>query len=334
MNIIIDSNAGETKLQQLINGLLQYINAGCTEGDILPSVNALSKQLGISRDTVFKAYSELKRRKVVDSTPTRGYFVNRDINKVLLLLDYYSPFKDIVYREFERNLDSTWSIDLVFHHYNQNLFDSVILECVGRYNYFIVMNIDTKTLKIAESLKKLDPSKLLLLDIPIEDWQSFDQTKYNFLWQDFDNSVFEALNSLSNEISAYKKFNLIYTNKLQHPTSTLKAYEKFCKQINLEANIITDTENLTVSTGEAYFILRQSDLYTLLTACKKNGLSIGNDIGILAYNDIPLYEFVSCGITVISANFKKMGKLASEFVLTGKPIQQIIYAETIKRQSI
>lgn len=334
MNIVIDPNSGETKLQQLINGLLHYIKTGCTEGDILPSVNILSKQLEISRDTVFKAYSELKRRKIVDSTPTRGYFVNRDINKVLLLLDYYSPFKDIVYREFERNLDATWSIDLVFHHYNQNLFDAVILESIGRYNYFIVMNIDTKTLKISESLKKLDPAKLLLLDIPIEDWQSFDQSKYNYLWQDFNTSVFEALSHLSAEIKAYKNFNLVFTNKLQHPTSTLKAYEQFCKLINREANIITNTDNLQVTAGDAYFILRQSDLYTLLSACKTQNLTIGKNIGILAYNDIPLYEFVSCGITVISVNFKKMGKLASEFVTSGQSIQQIILAETIKRNSI
>ncbi|MFC2138141.1 GntR family transcriptional regulator [Bacteroidota bacterium] len=162
IDISIVSNSGETKLQQLTNELLRVINTQYKEGEGLPSVNVLSKDLEVSRDTVFKAYCELKRRKIVDSTPTKGYFVSRDIKKVLLILDYYSPFKDVVYREVENNLDDSYSIDLVFHHYNKKLFESVILESAGRYNAYIVMNFDTKNLEISNILKKIDSSKLQL----------------------------------------------------------------------------------------------------------------------------------------------------------------------------
>ena len=42
---------------------------------MLPSVNQIMNECQLSRDTVFKAYAELKKRGVVESVPNRGYFV-------------------------------------------------------------------------------------------------------------------------------------------------------------------------------------------------------------------------------------------------------------------
>lgn len=333
-NICIDSNTGETKLQQLTNALLSLINTSYSEGDVLPSVNVLSKKLQVSRDTVFKAYSELKRRKIVDSTPTKGYFVNRDIKKVLLILDFYSPFKDIVYREIENNLDETYSIDLVFHHYNEHLFESVILESAGRYNVYIVMNIDTKNLTISNILKKIDPAKLLLLDIPINKWKDFQKEKYNYVWQNFDEAVYTSLSKIRNRINKYSSFHIIIPDHLQHPIITLHAFNKFCEENKIPGFVINSSKDIDVSDNEAYFILRQRDLYTVLSQCKDKKYKVGKNVGILAYNDSPLYEFVSNGITVISTDFKEMGKKASQFIKNGINIKETIQTRIILRKSL
>jgi len=236
INIYQDSN--ETKVQQLINELIRIINTQLNMGDILPSINTLSRDLGISRDTIFKAYSELKRRKIVDSTPTKGYFVCKEMNKVLLFLDFYSPFKDIVYREIESKLGSAYSIDLIFHHYNFNLFESIILQSVGRYNTYVVMNFDTQNLEICKVLKKIESSKLLLLDIPVENWKDFEKVKYNYLWQDFNQAVYNSLSSISNKFKAYQNFRIIYPEKLKHPAITLEAYKRFCDDFQIQSGII------------------------------------------------------------------------------------------------
>jgi DNA-binding transcriptional regulator YhcF (GntR family) len=333
-DISIDPNSVETKLQQLINELLRIIQTRCSQGDVLPSVNTLSKELNISRDTVFKAYSELKNRNLVGSNPTKGYFVNHDINKVLLLLDYYSPFKDVVYREFEKNLDESYSIDLVFHHYNKKLFDTVILESIGRYNTWIVMNFDTQKFELSGILSKIDPAKLLLIDIPVEQWKGFDKEKCNYIWQDFDEAVYHAFQNISEKICKYKVFHFLNPDKIKQPASTIKAYKKFCADSNIKSNIIRSSRDLNVLKGDAYFILRQMDLYIILSQCKEKNLEVGKDVGILAYNDIPLYEFVSCGITVISTDFKKMGLLASQFVKGQLRLKETLPTRTIIRNSL
>jgi len=332
--ISIQVNSGETKLQQLINELLRTINTQYKQGDVLPSVNTLNKELGISRDTVFKAYRELKRRKIVDSTPAKGYYVNRELKKILLLLDFYSPFKDIVYREIEKKLDTTYSIDLVFHHYNRKLFDSVILESAGRYNAYIVMNFDTKRLEISNILKKIDPSKLLLLDIPVENWKDFDKTKYNYVWQDFDEAVFHSLIKIKNRIKRYRVFYIVNPDRLKHPDITIEAFYRFCRKNKVKCNAIDSSADLKVIDGDCYFILRQRDLNAVLSQCVENNFKPGKNIGILAYNDSPLYEFVSCGITVISTDFKKMGEKASQFIIEGKNMKEIIPTKIILRKSL
>ena len=112
-------NQAKTKLQQLIDAIADSINRGDFKlGDPLPSVNELSRKYLVSRDTVFKAYTELKRRGMIDSTPAKGYFVADSTNKVFLFLDSFSPFKDVLYNSLIKSLPHNYKVDLVFHHYN------------------------------------------------------------------------------------------------------------------------------------------------------------------------------------------------------------------------
>ena len=332
--ISLNGTSSETKLQQLTNEIIRVIHTELKEGDSLPSVNALSRSLNISRDTVFKAYRELKRRRIVDSTPTKGYFVNREMNRVLLLLDYYSPFKDLVYQEIGKNLMGKFSLDLVFHHYNKNLFESIILESIGWYNNYVIMNFDTQEFEISEVLRKIDPSKLLLLDIPVYRWKNFTREKYSYIWQNFDDAVYDCLNDISERLKHYKSLHLIIPDHLQHPPVTVQAFEKFCMVKKIPHEVITTAKDIQLKRGDAYFVLRENELATILYLSRKEGLRVGEDIGILAYNDTPIYEFVASGISVISTDFREMGRKAGSFIQNGKAIREIIPTKVILRKSL
>lgn len=333
-NISIDKKSNTTKFQQLIDEIIRIVNTDLKEGDALPSVNEISQLLDISRDTVFKAYKELKQRGIVDSTPAKGYFVGREMNRVLLLLDYYSPFKDMVYQEIERGLDKSYSIDLVFHNYNTHLYESVILQSTGRYNAYIIMNIDTKKFIINESIKKLDPSKILFLDIPVYKWKSFKENNYSYIWQNFNEAVYNSLCAINTYISKYKMFYLLLPEDLQHPRITINAFEKFCLEFNINNKIIKSLDNIKISKGDAFFVFQQKDLTSLLEMNKEYKLEPGKEIGILAYNDTPIYEFVASGITVISADFREMGRKAVKFIKDGRKIQETISTDLIIRNSL
>ena len=84
-----------SKVTQLADALSQAISRKeFLEGDSLPSINQLSAHYGVSRDTVFKAFLDLRERGLIDSTPGKGYYVTSQVTNVLLLLDQYTPFKE------------------------------------------------------------------------------------------------------------------------------------------------------------------------------------------------------------------------------------------------
>ena len=77
-----------SKVTQLADTLSQAISMKkFREGDSLPSINQLSAEYGVSRDTVFKAFLDLRERGLIDSTPGKGYYVTSQVTNVLLLLD-------------------------------------------------------------------------------------------------------------------------------------------------------------------------------------------------------------------------------------------------------
>ena len=109
-----------TKVKQLADLLSQEISMGKYKSNCtLPSINKLSREYQVSRDTVFKAFIDLKDRGIIDSTPGKGYYVTNKLTNILLLLDEYSPFKYSLYNSFIKKLSINYKVDLLFHQYNE-----------------------------------------------------------------------------------------------------------------------------------------------------------------------------------------------------------------------
>ena len=101
----------------------------------LPSINYLSKTYNVSRDTVFKAFLDLREKRLIDSTPGKGYYVINRQKNILLLLDEYSAFKNTLYNSFIKKLSQSYKVDLWFHQYNERIFNIIMHDAIGRYNY-------------------------------------------------------------------------------------------------------------------------------------------------------------------------------------------------------
>ncbi|MDZ4203806.1 MAG: winged helix-turn-helix domain-containing protein [Bacteroidales bacterium] len=123
----IDNSSSCLKFQQLVDAVSDAANRHLLQaGDMLPSVNQVCKECNLSRDTVFKAYSELKKQGLVESVPNRGYFITRANPKVLLFLDTFKAYKEVLYASFMDNLPINVLADLHFHHYNIDVFQQII----------------------------------------------------------------------------------------------------------------------------------------------------------------------------------------------------------------
>ncbi len=325
----IDEQAGQTKVQQLVHSITEAIGNGLLQvGDILPSVNQLSKQSGFSRDTVFKAYNILKKRSVIESAPTKGYFVASESYKVFMLLDDFSAFKEQLYQSFRKNLPDSYAVDLLFHHYNPQVFNQLIQNSLGRYSIYIVMNIDHRS--IAPVLNKIDPNKLLILDMG-----NPAGTPYNYLIQDFDRAVAGCLEEGLDEIKKYEELILVYSEKdTPHPAETVSAVEGFCRKNRIPFRRVNRAGEEAVKKGQTWFVIRDADLVEIIKNCRARGLKMGKDVGVLSYNDAPMKQIVGGGISVITVDFEKMGRLAADFVKNKQQIQQVLPTSLYLRGSL
>jgi DNA-binding transcriptional regulator YhcF (GntR family) len=325
----IDESAGQTKLQQLVHSITGSISNGKLKvGDSLPSVNELSSKSGFSRDTVFKAYNILKIRNIIESVPQKGYYVAGESFRVLMLLDDFSAFKEQLYQSFRQNLPDSYSVDLLFHHYNAGVFRQLIQSSLGRYSMYVVMNINHKN--IDPILEKIDFNKLLILGMG-----NPENGKWNYLLQDFGKSVQECLTEGLEQLKKYDELILVYEEKrTAHPAETVSAVRSFCKKNQIQFRNSKQLNQTEIKKGQVYFVIRDSDLVQVIKTCRLKSLTLGNDVGVISYNDTPMKQIVGGGISVISTNFEVMGELAAGFVKHKKRIGEILPTKFIQRESL
>ena len=317
-----------SKVTQLADLISQAISMReFLEGDSLPSINELSRRYGVSRDTVFKAVSDLRERGIIDSTPRKGYFVTGQVTNVLLLLDQYTPFKETLYNSFAKHLPVNYKVDLLVHQYNERLFSTIVRESVGKYNKYVVMNFDNE--RFSASLNKISPARLLLLD-----FGKFEKERYSYVCQDFDESFYGALQRLDDRFSSYRKFVFLFPSSLKHPQSSKDYFFRFCQDYNLSGSVEEDVENLKVEKDTAYLAIKQQDVVKVVKQGRLAGLKCGRDFGLLAYNDIPSYEVIDEGITALTIDWQQMGNEVARFVLDNAVVQKYLPTEVRLRNSL
>ena len=325
----VNFNHSSTKIKTLIDALnLSIMQGKLKVGDNLMSINEASAFYKVSRDTVFKAYSELKRTGVIDSTPQKGYFVKDDVHRVLLLLDTYSPFKKDLYHRFVENLPENYKVDLIFHQYNENLFETILQESIGKYSMYLVMNFSND--KLSETLKTIPAGKLLLLD-----FGNFEKSEFSYIFQDFNQALYDSLKEGIDAIRKYRKLVYVFPEDLRHPVSSIEYFKQFCTDFGFEYALIRkNSEWKGVESGCLYLCITTEDMVKIVKDADKNGYKSGREIGLIAYNDDPVLEVIKNGISAISIDFGLMGEKAAGFVKSKAVIQEYLPTKLIIRGSI
>ena len=323
-----------TDSQSKVKALVDQVSAGIMRGELavgddLPSINAMARTRGVSRDTVFKAYRELKERGVIDATPAKGYFVKGEVNNVLLLLDTFSPFKDVLYQEFVDSLPAgKYKVDVMFHQYNERLFDTIIRDSAGRYNYYLVMNFSNA--QFSPQLENIQRNRLMLLD-----FGDFGHTELSCACQNFDTAFYDALVEAAERFAAYDRLVMVFPEGVPHPHSSLLFFKKFCQDRGFAGLVLNRRiRPVDIEPGTAYLTVEQKDVVNVLKGCRQKQLKLGRDVGLVAYNDIPLYGVIEDGITAVSVDFGEMGRRAARFVGAREPVRVVLPTRLIRRGSL
>jgi len=342
--INIDQTSRIPKYKQIVDSIINDISKGKLKvGQKIPSINKLSETCDLSRDTVEKAYKQLKERKVIVSVKGKGFYTAKTdlISKVnvFFLINKLSSYKMMVYNSFVNSLGANGHVNLSIYHCEEFLFVRAIEKNIGAYDYYVIMphfkneqlNHISYTNKVLEVIERIPKDKLIIMDNNIPEIKG----NYGLIYQDFKNDIYNALGEGIEKLKKYDKLILVFPTKSIYPfpKRILIGFRQFCVEYKLDFEILDEIyEDMELQSKDLYITIEDLDLVNLVRQIRIKGLKLGKDVGIISYNDTPLKELL--GITVISTNFKAMGETAADFVLKNKNEKVEAVFKYIERNSV
>jgi len=321
-----------SKSEQIISSVMESIRSGkYSSGQVIPSINSTAQKFGVARKTVVRAYEKLKIQGLIESKPKTGYFVvnNKPSTKlkVLLIVHSFDGHWEVLYNNFRERVNGFCEIEIFFHHYNIKIMELIVNRNVSDYDLFIISSFDHPRIK--NVVARIPAYKVLLISRK----DRLDDS-YNYVIQDFCEGTYSALCEANSKIKLYKKFNLSYPEKGGHSATLKTGFLKYCKEFSVENSIVDSLKDLKIKKGEAYMIISENDLIHLLNVCKSNNWKLGEDVGVLSYNETPLKEVIRDGISVVSCNFEMMADAMSRFIKEQKSEKTILPIQYIERNSL
>ncbi len=316
----IDPKDKMPKYKQIVNSVINDIERGYYDKDEqLMSITELSIEYLLSRDTVEKAYRELKSKGYIVSVQGKGYFVKskrEQKQKVLLIMNKLSSYKKIIYYAFLEKLGTKANVDLQIHNYDLESFEEIIDKSLGKYNYYVVMphfHSGCPSEKYLQVLNKIPKNELILLDKKIPELGGV-----ACIFQDFEKDIFESFEGETAKLKNYDSLELIFPKNANYPEEIIKGFRTFCAYNNIKSHVSDNVlDRLAAFKPNAgYVVIDDCDLAEVIKFSKKNGLTFGKEIGLISFNDSSLKDALD--ITVVTTDFEVMGHKAAEILLTKK----------------
>ncbi len=324
-HVVIDENSRVPKYRQVVGSVIENISTGkLSVGEKIPSINALSEEFGLSRDTVEKAYKILKERKVIVAVKGKGFYVTRTqlIAKVnvLFLVNKLSSYKMQVFEAFRQEMAPSAHVDLQVYHCEESLFLQLFHKYRSSYDHYVIMpHFKTAGLRhvsapesVLKALREIPPHKLTILDNKLADFPG----SYTLVYQDFQQDLYRALKDSHDRIRQYKRLLIAYPEQsiYPYPHRILRGFRQYCVEVGIDFEILaTIREDTPICEGDLYVTVPEQDLVNLVKLVRDRGWQPGREIGIISYNETPLKELL--GITTFSTDFKEMGRLAARSIL-------------------
>lgn len=315
--IHIDELSATPKYLQLANSIINGVDAGSLDQDLLlPSINELSYELEISRDTAEKAYKHLKKQQFLESVPGKGYYIKKKVKgpqfRVFLLFNKLSAHKKIIFDALSNELGEQATIDLYVYNNDFSLFKKIISQRRTDYTHYVIIpHFSENGEKAAEVINSLPLDKVILLDKLVAGLEG----PHGAVYENFEEDIYTSLQKAKEALSKYEVIKIVFPEYTYYPVDILKGFYHFCHEYAFTPRVVHEIEKEDIQKGEVYISLMENDLVTLVEKIVAKGLKVGSEVGVISYNETPLKKIILKGITTISTDFQKKG------VMTAKMIQ-------------
>lgn len=328
MNILTDlklEDSGKPKYLQIADCFIDNILRGnLKNGDRIPSINEFSKAYKCSRDTVEKGYKVLKEKRAIKVIQGKGTYIDStkliaEIN-VLFLINKLSTYKLEMYNSFCATVTSNFHSDFEIYNCDEFLFKNLMDKHANRYDYYIIMphfkidklsqnNFSDECLEI---IKKIPAEKLIIMD---NNELKIDGNIIE-IFQDFEQDVYNALTDGLEKIKKFKSIKLAVTSDYHYSylNKIKKGFTKFCTEKAIDHEVLNKiSEGAAINKGDLFIVVEDDDLVKLIDSANAKNFKLGEDIGIISYDETPLKRLL--GIAVMSTDFKKMGSTAATMIM-------------------
>lgn len=316
-HIVVDEYSSTPKYKQLTNAILSAISSGkLKKNSLLPSINELSFKLEISRDTAEKGYRHLRKLGVVESVPGKGFFIiNVDFArklKICLLFNKLSTHKKIIYDSFVKSIGEQAMIDFYIYNNDFALFKKILISKKDDYTHFVIIpHFNEGGENAHEIINTIPKEKLIILDKLLPGITG----DYAAAYENFTLDIYNALEQALARLANYDTLKIIFPKDSYFPQEILIGFYRFCQQYAFNHKVIHNIKDEEINKGEVYINLMEDDLVILIERLITLDLKIGEEVGIISYNETPLKRFILNGITTISTDFNELGKKAAELII-------------------
>lgn len=319
--IFFDEFSATPKYQQLANSILKAIEERkLQKDDMLPSLSELSYEFDICRDTAEKGYKYLKTKGIIGSIPGKGYFIkNVDINrtiKIFMMFNKLSTHKKLIYDSFVSTVGETAAIDFYIYNNDLSLFRKILENSKTDYNYFVILPHFIEGSESAHRIINTIPKeKLILLDKILPGVTG----KFSAVFENFEQDIFHSLQEALPQLKKYHTLKIIFPERSYYPEEILKGFNHFCTEYAFNFKVVHDIKLEDIHKGEVFINLMDNDLVTLIQRLIETEMVVGEDVGVISYNETPLKNIILNGITTISTDFEAMGVESAKIVLSNSP---------------
>lgn len=330
-DIHIDINSKTVMYKQLISEFTAAIrDQRIKAGEQVPSMNELADSLGISKETVKRAYVILRERGLLVAQQGKGFYVSDENDKhslsVLFLFDKFSTYKQEIVRGFNNHIEGKCELTIQLFNQDISVFEYLINENLGKFDYYIIsphFPLDSKSQKKAEKLIRRIPNNKLIM---IDHWMSDIPGNYGAAYQDFKNDSYDGLTQNIEHFKNVKKLNVLTLPSSLYATVIKEGIEKFCNENKIQFSYTVESPE-KIEHGDVFLILNSqldSGLISLVDKANESGMIVGQDYYIISYNDSPIDKVVLNGLTTISTDFLGMGKEVADMINTKKMVKKHI----------
>lgn len=332
----IDEFSITPKYMQIYNSVLRGIEDQKIEkDDILPSIYDLSIALEVSKNTIERAYNELKKVKVLNSVNGKGYFISNvhfeQPVKILLLFNKLSSHKKIIYDSLAETLGVNAAIDFYIYNNDFNYFKKLLLKNIEQYSKLVIVpHFFENEEEAKEIIEQLPKDKLILMDKLITGISG----QFGSVYEDFEKDIYSALQQLVERLAKYHTLKIIFPENSYYSKGILSGFVNFCQQYAFDYGIIGCLSRENLQPGTVYINLMEDDLVELIEKTISDKLEVGKDIGVISYNETTLKKIILKGITTISTNFRLMGETTARLILENRKEHVAIPFQVILRNSL